>query len=367
MITTKPLHTLNARGNVMLEVVRDYFKLPPEQMFREIQALRYSVEEALAFKGIRYDELKTALVPDRQRKEMALVFDTLVIKDSWYGLPVFRRLIPLFSKNSNHSVLAGDYIDTGAGQKLLFEAMREAVTLTRNVDYKHSSQFYIIYINNLTDAMLAGFHKGLLGWEAYVGYADTTYASRFKTLLSTMLVNAFIKHRRFILQGHEDDRPNTEDVNMSGYPFEDYGYVCRSVQAQLEGTLLSYKIERPVFPGFESDTEFSLNAISPNPQPLQDFTIQVEEAKLGYLKSAKFGSIAKAGLEKITADQLAGLIRSKIVASYIYNMSFDETHSVAKFNVIIELPRPDNGGQIRLLAAMEYKPDSKTLRLITLD
>ena len=116
MATTKPVHTIDARGNIMLEVVRDHFKVSPEQMFREIQALRHSVEEALALKGIRYDELKTALVPDRKRGEMALVFDTLAIDDGWYGMPVFRRLIPLFSRDSNHSVLAGDYIDNGAGQ-----------------------------------------------------------------------------------------------------------------------------------------------------------------------------------------------------------------------------------------------------------
>lgn len=225
---------------------------------------------------------------------MALVFDTLVIDNSWYGLEVFRRLIPLFSRDSNHSVLAGDYIDTGAGQELLFEAIQSAVTLTRHVDYRHSSQFYIIYINNQTDRMVRRFHEGLCGWAGYVGYADTTYSSPFKTLLSTMLVNAFIKHRKTIIQGHEDDRPNEEDVNMSSYPFEEHGYTCHSVQSQLEGTLLSYKIERPVFPGFESDTEFSLNAISPNPQPLDGFAIEVEEAKLEYVKTAKAGSLTGA-------------------------------------------------------------------------
>lgn len=53
---TKPLHTLNARGNILLEVVRDQFKLSSEQMLREIQWLRHAVEEALAGKGIRYDD-----------------------------------------------------------------------------------------------------------------------------------------------------------------------------------------------------------------------------------------------------------------------------------------------------------------------
>lgn len=103
----RPIHTLNARGNVLLEVTRDYFKISTAAMFREIQRLRQETEEALALKGIRYADLKTALVPDRQRKEMALVFDRNAIEKSWYGLEVFRRLIPLFDRNSNHSVLVG--------------------------------------------------------------------------------------------------------------------------------------------------------------------------------------------------------------------------------------------------------------------
>jgi hypothetical protein len=351
---------------MFLEVTRDYFKVSPQAMFREIQALRQHTEAALALKGIKYAELKTALVPDRQRKEMALVFDRNAIPNSWYGLPVFRRLIPLFDRNSNHSVLVGDYIGDPDAQDILFEAMQQAVVLTRDVEFQHSSQFFVVYINNLTEAMMLRFHEGLVSWNAYVGYADTTYASRFKLLLSTMLANAFLKYRRVILQGHEDDRPNTEDVNMCGYPFEEYGYTCRSIQAHLEGTMLSYKIERPVYPGFEVDTEFALNAISPDPQPLERFSIEVEEAKLGYLKSAKSGSLAGAGLEQVTSAELAALIRSKISASYIYNMSYDDAHHVSKFNVIVELPRAEGGETIRLLAAMEYKPDSQSLRLITL-
>ncbi|WP_312357509.1 hypothetical protein [Agrobacterium sp.] len=361
----RPIHTLNARGNVLLEVTRDYFKISTAAMFREIQRLRQETEEALALKGIRYADLKTALVPDRQRKEMALVFDRNAIEKSWYGLEVFRRLIPLFDRNSNHSVLVGDYIGASDAQDILFNAMRESVILTRDVDFEYSHQFFVVYINNLTEAMMARFHQELASWQAYIGYADATYASHFKLLLSTMLANAFIKHRTAIIQGHEDDRPNTEDVNMCGYPFGDYGYTCRSIQAQLEGTMLSYKIERPVYPGFEIDTEFALNAINPNPQPLESFSIEVEEAKLGYLKSAKSGSLARAGLEQVSGGELAALIRSKISASYIYNISYDDAHDVSKFNVILELPG-SNETATRLLAAMEYKPDSRSLRLITL-
>jgi hypothetical protein len=52
MTTTKPIHTLNARGNVMLEVMRDYFKLTPNHMQREIQGMHRTLDDTLSEKEI---------------------------------------------------------------------------------------------------------------------------------------------------------------------------------------------------------------------------------------------------------------------------------------------------------------------------
>ncbi|MDR6871124.1 hypothetical protein J2Y55_002132 [Bosea sp. BE125] len=366
MAVTKPIHTLNARGNIMLEVMRDHFKLTPQHMQREIQGMRRMLEDALSKKGISYEKLKSALVPDQKRREIALVFDTLTIESSWYGFDVFKRIIPLLEKKSNHSILVGDYLDQPGQTDRLFAAFEESVNLRRNVEFRHPTQFYIVYLNNLSASMIQRFDEGLKDYEAYVGFADTTYASVFKLYLSTMLVNLGIKHGSLFIQGHEPDRPETDDVNMCGYPFEASGFVCRSISADLEGVLLTYKIERPVFQGFEVDTEFALNAISVQPLPLDDFTIEVEDAKLAYVKSIKEGSVERAGLEAITPAELAGLIKAKISASYIYNLVFLAEHDVAKFNVIIELPSRASREPTRLLAALEYKPDQKVLRLLTL-
>jgi hypothetical protein len=364
-MSTKSLHTLNARGHVMLEVMRDYFNLSPERMLREIQGLRRTAEDALARKEISYDRLKSALVPDRKRREVAFVFDSKAIESSSYGYDVFERMIPLFDKKSNHSVLDGDYLDRPGQASQLFDAFDEAVELRRDVVFHHPTQFFVVYINNLTDAMVRRFDEGLRGYPPYVGLADMTFSSRFKIYLSTMLVNSFIKHGTVILQGHEPDRSPDEDVNMSGYPFEENGYVCRSVSGDLMGALLSYKIERPVFPGFETDTEFALNAVSATPMALDDFRIDVEEAKLDYLKSQKVGSMARAGLMTVDTARLAAIIRKKVSDSYIYNMMFDAEHNVTKFNIIIELRDVENGKPTRLLAALEYRPVDKVLRLIT--
>lgn len=275
-------------------------------------------------------------------------------------------MIPLFKKESSHSVLAGDYLDRPGQEDRLFGAFEQAVELRRNIEFRHPTQFYIVYINNLTDAMITHFDDGLRDYRGYVGIADTTYVSAFKIYLSTMLVNAFIKHGNIILQGHEPDRDPDEDVNMMSYPFEENDYICRSISADLMGVLLSYKIERPVFPGFEVDTEFALNAMGLTPTALDEFEIDVAAAKLEYLKREKYGSIKRAGLQAITAEQLAALIRSKISSNYIYGLTVDQTYNVTKFNIVIELPSAADRIATRLLAALEYQCDPPSLRLITL-
>ncbi|NHQ60239.1 hypothetical protein G9409_06470 [Chlorobium sp. BLA1] len=366
MTETKPIHTLNARDNVMLEVIRNYFKLTPHHMHRQIQGMRATLEDILSKKGISYSNLRSALVPDRKRREIALVFDTTAIESSWYGLDVFERIIPQLDKRSNHSILVGDYLDRPGEIEKLFSAFEESVRLRRNVEFRHPSQFYIVYLNNLTDAMVRRFDEGLAGYEAYVGFADTTYASAFKLYLSTMLVNLGIKHGHIFIQGHEPDRPDADDLNMCGYPFEETGFTCRSVSSDLEGVLLSFKIERPVFSGFEVDTELALNAISLLPLPLDDFVVEVEAARLNYVKTIKKNSVERAGLEAITSNELGELIKAKISGSYIYNLVVLEEYDIAKFNIIIELPSRSSEEPTRLLAALEYKPEQKILRLLTL-
>ncbi|MPT47968.1 MAG: hypothetical protein E2598_06050 [Sphingobium sp.] len=160
MTEPKPIHTLNARGNIMLEVMRDYFKLKPHHMQREIQGMRRTLEATLSKKGISYSDLRSALVPDRKRREIALVFDTTAIESDWYGLDVFERIIPLLEKKSNHSILVGDYLDRPGKIEELFSAFEESVQLRRSVEFHHPTQFYIVYINNLTDAMVRRIWKG---------------------------------------------------------------------------------------------------------------------------------------------------------------------------------------------------------------
>lgn len=275
--------------------------------------------------------------------------------------------MPLFDINSNNSVLAGDYgTATRNNEELLAKAFIEAVVPVRDVAYRHSGQFYIIYINNLTDEMVSRFELGLRSFAGYVGLANMTYGSLFKFLLSTMLANALLKHGRTIIQGHEDDRDNSENVNMICWPFTNYGYRCISLASYLQGPLLTYKIERPVFDRNDTDTELSLNSVSTTPLPLDDFLIEVDERKAAYVRDHNPSGIARAGLAQADEDEFRQVISAKIKASYIYDLKYLSDHDVTKFNIVLELPAMTAEAPVRFLAGLEYKPEDKVLRLITL-
>ena len=357
------IHTVNARGNIMLEVARDYLKLSSEHMRREIAGLQREVTALLVAKGIRYAELRSALVPQADRKEIALFFDSTQM-GSFYGGEAHALLLPLLHRQSSRSVLCGDLIGRGLSQDDLYDLMVETVIPLKEFTYRHSSQFFVIYVNNLTDGMIQTILDGLGDHQAFIGVADMTYGSRLKWLLAHSLVNSYIQHKGVIIGPHEDDRPDTENVNLPGYPFEENGFRVRSVPARLEGTMLSYKIECPVFRGFEVDSEMALNAISTDILSLTELDIEIDQRKLEYLHKEKADSLRGAGLWGADVDRLKSLIKGRLSANYIYGMSYVGEHDTAKFNVMIEAEGPN--GPFRILVALAYEAEHKRIRLVTL-
>ena len=46
----------------------------------------------------------------------------------------------------------------------------------------------------------------------------------------------------------------THPDNGPGWPLEEHGYTCSSIRPMYFNHFLTYKIERAVYPGFDSDT-----------------------------------------------------------------------------------------------------------------
>lgn len=364
-MATKTIFTLDARDNIYLDIVKDMFNLDNSKIYTEINGTFNNCISILSKKKINYQDLKSALIPSN-RNEIAFIFDTLQIENNWYGLPVMSAILPLLNKQSSNSVLVSDYIGDDYITDLLHTSFFENIKPVRQIDYQHHSQFYIVYINNLSDKMVETLNNGLKSFHPYIGYFDLTYSSFLKTYISTILVRLFLKNKTTIIQGHEDDRSNDENENVSGYPFEENGYICKSIQSMYYSLFLSYKIERQVFDGFQSDTIFSINAITENVFDIASFKPLVEEKKLPYLLKAKADNMERAGITNLRIEEIETLIKEKINSNYIYNLTFLKDHEILKFNILIETTRTDNNKPFKLTVGLEYKPTDKILRLITM-
>jgi len=97
----------------------------------------------------------------------------------------------------------------------------------------------------------------------------------------------------------------------------------------------------------------------------EDFDVVLEEAKYRYLLDAKHGKLRQAGLDEAARETIAALIKEKLNANYIYNLAYIEEYDVMKFNLQIQVPLPI-GYPARLTAALEYIPNKRVLRVITL-
>jgi hypothetical protein len=70
-----------------------------------------------------------------------------------------------------------------------------------------------------------------------------------------------LKKGKTFIMAHEDDRLNSENVNITPYNLEQHGYSVTSLQSNYFSIFLSYKIERPVFDIDTTDIEIALNSI----------------------------------------------------------------------------------------------------------
>ena len=358
------IFTLNARDNILLDVFNSY-KPDRTTIFETINEEFQNCLSYLSKKDIHYQDLKNCLIPSTNRNEIGLVFDRLRINSSSYGYEIFPKIIPLFDLQSCHSILHGDYIGDYKKEKLSSMFFKE-INSNKSVIYNDNNQFYIIYINNLSDKMVHSINDGLTQFDPYVGFFNLTYSSLLKTYLSFILVNTFIKSKRTIISNQDDYSDSNEAENTFGQHFKQNRLIYKGVPSRHYDLFLSYKIERGVYEGFKSDTNFSINSLTTNVLDISDFTLIIGADKFQYLLKEKAGTLNQTGITNLNPADLEILIKEKINENYIYNLTFIKQHNTIKFNIILEFYKIDKKCKMKLLVALEYIPINKILRLITM-
>jgi len=360
------IHTLNARGQVLLPFLQDYFSWSDACAFREIQRFHNDLLDILKAKGINYDELRSALTPQPTKHEAAFLFDEHrcginVIA----GVECAGALFKLLSPKTTHSILGGELNESK--DKIARTLLDKVAVVAKDLSFILPSFCYVLYVNNLSQEALANIHEGLKAHKSYQGYVPCTYASVAKTFISLGLVNLAIKHGATVILGHEDDRPNSENYNLHLHDYTALGLKLKSLQSIYFDTFLAYKPERMILEETDDDLKIALRSMSKEVAPLIDFTVFIESNRFdNYLKTAKLGKLKRAGIDGLTKAELEGAIRKQLRTNYLYNMEWvdEPTHQISKFNIMLEFPRA-GGFPERLVVVLEYNPAQKVLRLLT--
>lgn len=358
------IFTLDARDIVFLPVIAEYLNLTDAQCKDMILSGVSALEDKLKGKGIEYAALKPALIPvHKDRRETAFIFDSRLIEESWYARPIFHALLPALNKESTYSILGGDILARKLPPHVSAAILFENLVQVHPTTFVSPDQYYVIYINNLSNAQHEEIIAALSTKAFFVGYADMTFSSDLKLLLACSLVHIGIKYRNIFLLPHEEDRDDAEDVNISCLPFERYGFTVKSINGLLYGLFLSYKIE--TYAADPEDLKYSLIAVQSGAAANFQLPVSVVSEKLLYLKEKKAGLIQKLGLQDYSEDDLANLIRLRMAGSYFYNLEYLEEYDVPKFNISLEL-RTASVAMRKVIVALKYVPAKKTLELITM-
>lgn len=363
------IHTLNARGNVLLPVMRQHFSWTDARTFHEIQRFHQDCIQILKSKKVNYADLRTALTPQQAKHEAAFLFDEKRCTSQFIpGVEVADALFKLLDPKTTHSVLGGELCDDK--DELARPLLTKASVIAKDLNFQHPCFCFVLYVNNLSQDALNRIHEGLKQHPAYLGYVPCTFSSIAKTFVSMGLVNLAIKHKDMVILGHEDDRDNSENYNLHLQDYEASGFRVRSLQSMYFHTFLSYKPEQILLEETDDDLEIAIRAMSQTVAPLElgKLSVVIDEDKFEkYLKTHKLGKLTNAGLHELSRADLEEAIRQKLRSSYIYNLDWrDEAkYQASLFNIMLEFQK-EGGYPERIVASLEYQAHEQSLRLVTM-
>jgi hypothetical protein len=169
-----------------------------------------------------------------------------------------------------------------------------------------------------------------------------------------------------VLLPDHDDLESKNNINSVGYSFEKYGFSIKSLHDSYYYLFLSHKIERRLFPKDIDDVSHSLCMLTHKIDKLDNFYINVSSAKLTYLKENKEGIMKRLGLLKCSVNDLEKMIKEKIGKHYIFNLVTSSADGALIFNIMLEIFVENINKKFKVLIALKYIYDDKTLSLITL-
>lgn len=359
------IFTINARNGSILEIFQGRYHVSLEKIGQLILGMFDKAICQLEYSGIDYKSLGKALIPSKEKSEVALIFDITLIQSCDYGYEVANLILPLLHEKSAQSILVGDLIPVGLTQNSIKEICTNHIILNRDLPDIHSSLLYCFYLNNISANDIRKLHINLKANDSYIGYIDTTFFSLAKLYFSKILVNKFLKVGRFLICVCGDDE-NFIEVSQS-YPQKFGNYRTIYVQDVYYRHFLSFKILSPVLEEDKFDLELGISSLSGNIRDLGNLEIHLDKGKFDYLIANN--RLSRTNRKLIdNYDRLKTFLEKQILSSYFYNFSLEHLRKFrkCKFNTLLEFPSEGKKYPERLVVAFEYNDASNVYRVVTI-
>lgn len=358
------IYSINIKNNIMFEVMKDCFSLTSPQISKELKFYFEEFNNLLNEANVNYCSLKKCLIPSRDKKEICLVFDTLLIDDCCYGAKIINNLLPLFDKDKSYNIIFGDLLSDTNGKHTnkILDEMCETCNIERVNEHHFTNRYFLVFINNLCNTDFAKFVNELKYLPYFVGYADMTYASIFKAYVSVSIDSGFILLKNRVICPHEPDLGKISNVNIYGFDFQNNGYEIISISSDYYSIFLDYLID-PSLPNIPIDNGYKtlMADIIGYDCNLKEFSIDLPDEKVQYLINEK-NIDNRLGNPRDLKNTIIQLVANSITRNIFYELSFDKLEfGVIMFNVYIDI-----NSYTKLTCGVKYNIASKNFEISTL-
>jgi len=304
---------------------------------------------------------------DEEDEARVVVSDVLIrstcrIVSLNYAVAFADLYLPHLRKTLRSSVAKGDLLDDNMP---IWDLDRRLVR-ARNEPMNWRTM-YAVYFSNLKQTDVDTLHRELSKDERYRGYIDVSLANPVRDYLARCLPSTWVLHDKKVLLTHGADEPFVQDLDPVGFDLPSYGYEVVSLLDSYFYCFLSYKIESESSNRAEEDRILTLAAHVGAVIDVETVDIVVPAAKLErYLlvDENKLRLMTNIGLQDVTPDDLAGIIRQKLLGSYVYDFRI-ANGDTPTFAVVCEFGAPD-GRTLRRLLALKYDAQSNAISLVSM-
>lgn len=360
------IYSINARGNGVLPLLEEYYKLDNLKIKNEICSCFECLIEALKNTGVKYNNFRTSLLPSNGNEHFEYLFVFRLIPDdnSIYEY-IANNIVTLFQKNSNLNILIGDLILSDlefTQQKLIIEKLFEI--LSKKIDEKWYAPYFLIYINNITREGINSINNFFTNKDFYLGCANLTFSSGFKSFISNYSVSTkYIKIGKNVFNADADiELDKHSDVHNGFWKWKENGYYVFGINDIIFNTFLKYKIDT-LKGNLYSAEDFRYNKIYITTNENEKFNIKdinIDLKKYDYLEQNKqiFKQI------NVSKENFLTEIQNKIQQQAYYNIEILEEFNIIKFCIFLEFENKNK--KIKKTLALKFNTELKEISIVSM-